>query len=104
MGHAIWWERHEVVVRVVPADSTLSVVRALPPTGLIHSARMGGKEMRDADGVFTQFHEALRLPDYFGWNWNALRDCLTDLLDQCRAFPRHHRRRRRRAVRECRRA
>ncbi|MEU3087124.1 barstar family protein [Streptomyces massasporeus] len=20
----------------------------------------------------------MRLPDYFGWNWNALRDCLTD--------------------------
>ena len=35
--------------------------------------------MRDSDGVFTQFYEALRLPDYFGWNWNALRDCLTDL-------------------------
>jgi RNAse (barnase) inhibitor barstar len=54
-------------------------VRAPPPTGLIHSARMRGKEMRDSDGVFTQFYEALRLPDYFGWNWNALRDCLTDL-------------------------
>ncbi|MER7191135.1 barstar family protein [Streptomyces flaveolus] len=79
MSDATWWERHEAVVRVVPADSTLSVVRALPPTGLLHSARMRGKEMRDADGVFNQFYEALRLPDHFGWNWNALRDCLTDL-------------------------
>ncbi|MFF5535340.1 barstar family protein [Streptomyces cinerochromogenes] len=35
--------------------------------------------MCDSDGVFTQFHEALRLPDCFGWNWNALRDCLQDL-------------------------
>ncbi|WEO94958.1 barstar family protein [Streptomyces sp. FXJ1.172] len=52
---------------------------ALPPTGLLYSARMRGQEMRDADGVFTQFYEALRLPDYFGWNWNALRDCLRDL-------------------------
>ncbi|MET7898960.1 barstar family protein [Streptomyces mirabilis] len=40
---------------------------------------MQGQEMRDSDGVFTQFYEALRLPDYFGWNWNALRDCLRDL-------------------------
>ncbi|MFI8946941.1 barstar family protein [Streptomyces sp. NPDC053750] len=79
MSNATWWERHEEEVRVIPDDSTLPVARALPPTGLIHSARMRGQEMRDSDGVFTQFYEALRLPDYFGWNWNALRDCLTDL-------------------------
>ncbi|MER6572998.1 barstar family protein [Streptomyces sp. NPDC001093] len=66
-------------IRVVSADATLPVARALPPTGLIHSARMQGREMRDSDGVFTQFYEALRLPDYFGWNWDALRDCLRDL-------------------------
>ncbi|MFF0595604.1 barstar family protein [Streptomyces antibioticus] len=35
--------------------------------------------MQDSDGTFTQFHEALRFPNHFGWNWNALRDCLTDL-------------------------
>lgn len=35
--------------------------------------------MRDFDGVFTRFYEALRLPDYFGWNRDALRDCLSDL-------------------------
>ncbi|MEU6220197.1 barstar family protein [Streptomyces sp. NPDC047022] len=40
---------------------------------------MQGREMRDTDGVFTQFYEALRLPNYFGWNWDALRDCLCDL-------------------------
>ncbi len=35
--------------------------------------------MTDVDGVFTQFYVNLRLPDYFGWNWEALRDCLCDL-------------------------
>ncbi|PZT70468.1 hypothetical protein DN402_13085 [Streptomyces sp. SW4] len=40
---------------------------------------MAGREMGDADGVFAQFYEHLRLPDYFGWNWDALRDCLQDL-------------------------
>jgi hypothetical protein len=79
MSNAPWSERYEAGVRVVSADSTLPIVRALPPTGLIYSARMRGQEMHDSDGVFTQFYEALRLPDYFGWNWNALRDCLTDL-------------------------
>jgi hypothetical protein len=60
---ATWWERHGAGVSIVPHDSTLSVVRALPPTGLIYSARMRGQEMHDSDGVFTQFYEALRLPD-----------------------------------------
>ncbi|MGW6542369.1 barstar family protein [Streptomyces massasporeus] len=79
MSNTTWWERHEEEVCVVSTDSSLSVARALPPTGLIYSARMQGQQMRDSDGVFAQFYEALRLPDYFGWNWNALRDCLTDL-------------------------
>ncbi|WP_237281851.1 barstar family protein [Streptomyces griseochromogenes] len=35
--------------------------------------------MVDSDGVFAQFYEHLHLPDYFGWNWDALRDCLQDL-------------------------
>ncbi|MEU2295911.1 barstar family protein [Streptomyces antibioticus] len=76
---AWWWERQGEAVRVVTPTDTLSVTDALPPTGLIYAARLQGEEMPDSDGVFTQFHEALRLPTYFGWNWNALRDCLTDL-------------------------
>lgn len=79
MSNATWWTQDEAGVHIVPTGSTLSVARALPPTGLIYSARMRGQEMHDSDGVFTQFYETLRLPDYFGWNWNALRDCLTDL-------------------------
>ncbi|MFK0117013.1 barstar family protein [Streptomyces sp. NPDC090994] len=35
--------------------------------------------MGDVDGVFSQFCKTLRLPGYFGWNWNALHDCLSDL-------------------------
>ncbi|MCX4742524.1 barstar family protein [Streptomyces antibioticus] len=77
--NATWWDRLEEEVCVVAPTDTLSVAHALPPTGLIYSARMRGRQMRDSDGVFTQFYEALRLPSHFGWNWNALRDCLTDL-------------------------
>ncbi|MGW7522943.1 barstar family protein [Streptomyces sp. NPDC054783] len=79
MNETFWWGGDEAEVRVAPIDSTIPVTCALPPTGLIYSARMQGREMRDSDGVFTQFYEALRLPDYFGWNWNALLDCLRDL-------------------------
>ncbi|MEV4744343.1 barstar family protein [Streptomyces sp. NPDC049555] len=40
---------------------------------------MDGADMADADGVFEQFWEKLKFPDYFGWNWPALLDCLRDL-------------------------
>ncbi|MET8208873.1 barstar family protein [Streptomyces sp. NPDC005373] len=79
MNESIWWTPGEAGVLVASNDSAVPVPHALPPTGLIYSARMKGTEMRDADGVFTQFYEALRLSDYFGWNWPALQDCLRDL-------------------------
>ncbi|WP_328622688.1 barstar family protein [Streptomyces sp. NBC_00354] len=47
--------------------------------GRTYVARLDGREMRDTDAVFQQFYDGLRLPDYFGWNWNALSDCLRDL-------------------------
>jgi RNAse (barnase) inhibitor barstar len=73
------WTDSPPWVRVIPADAKISIVDALPPTGSAFTARMQGLEMSDADGVFTQFYENLRLPSYFGWNWNALRDCVEDL-------------------------
>ncbi|MFG3506983.1 barstar family protein [Streptomyces sp. NPDC047821] len=48
-------------------------------TGRTYVARLDGREMQDTDAVFQQFYDGLRLPDYFGWNWNALSDCLGDL-------------------------
>ncbi|WP_372412100.1 barstar family protein [Streptomyces luteireticuli] len=56
-------------------------------TGRTYAARLAGREMRDTDAVFQQFYDGLRFPDYFGWNWDALSDCLRDLkwlsMDHC---------------------
>lgn len=55
-------------------------VRALAPLpGLTFTAWMDGRAMRDADEVFQQFWDEFKLPDYFGWNYPALNDCLRDL-------------------------
>ncbi|WP_341647529.1 barstar family protein [Thauera humireducens] len=33
----------------------------------------------DKAGLLRRFAEAFRFPDWFGHNWDALADCLTDL-------------------------
>lgn len=38
-----------------------------------------GDKMRSAPELFDEFAAALQFPYYFGENWNALLECLTDL-------------------------
>jgi|SRR6185369_4550914 len=38
-----------------------------------------GKKMKTLDGLFNEWAAALQFPFYFGENWNALKDCITDL-------------------------
>lgn len=42
--------------------------------------------------IFDALYEQLRLPNYFGFNWNALSDCLRDLswIDQHRVVLVHY--------------
>lgn len=47
----------------VPAGDLLSL---LPATGPLWVARLDGAAMADVAGVFAQFRQRLRLPDWFG--------------------------------------
>ncbi|MFF7202517.1 barstar family protein [Streptomyces sp. NPDC008141] len=71
--HTVPW------LHVVSEQGTVPVDLLLPVTGRTFVARLDGRRMGDTDAVFQQFYDGMRLPDHFGWNWNALSDCLRDL-------------------------
>ena len=51
--------------------------RAFPPEFAV--AVLDGAAAGTRAGFFQELAQALRFPDYFGRNWDAVYDCLTDL-------------------------
>ena len=51
---------------------------AHPPTGLVRKI-IKGRHCKTPAHLFAEFARALEFPDYFGHNWDALEECLTDL-------------------------
>jgi len=47
-------------------------------TGEVFYARLG-PEIHKTEHLLQALYQLLWLPGYFGFNWNALHDCLTDL-------------------------
>ena len=45
---------------------------------------LDGREIRDKQSFLQKMAEVMRFPDYFGYNWDALEECITD-LDWCPA-------------------
>jgi RNAse (barnase) inhibitor barstar len=61
-------EAYEFAWSIQQSPGRQAVVRAI----------RGGK-CRSTEDLFDEFGAALQLPDYFGENWDALSECLTDL-------------------------
>jgi RNAse (barnase) inhibitor barstar len=64
---------------VVAVEGPAAPALAIPPTGSVAVVRLSGAALQDDDGVFLALSEGFRFPEYFGWNWDALSDCLRDL-------------------------
>ncbi|MGC9667883.1 barstar family protein [Planosporangium sp. 12N6] len=61
-----------------PAERHLRVVTGTPPTPATH---VDGEACHSRAGLFAEWAARLSFPEYFGHNWDALSDCLADLLD-----------------------
>jgi len=68
-----------------PWTSLLLLKAGQRPESLFHMPEgfvlkiMKGEKCRTPAGLFGEFAQALRFPDYFGQNWDALEECLADL-------------------------
>ncbi|MEV0620171.1 barstar family protein [Nonomuraea sp. NPDC050404] len=56
-----------------------SAARPLPPWLTVSTAVLDGRACRTRAAFFEEVARALRLPDYFGRNWDALTDSLRDV-------------------------
>jgi len=73
------WEESNSGAALLIEDKTSAIAEILPPSGVLAVARIKGASARDVDGLFDQISTAFKFPSWFGWNWNALSDCLRDL-------------------------
>ncbi len=62
----------------LPAGRLADLEAAADALGLEH-VRADLSDCRDKPALLARIAEALRFPEWFGHNWDALADCLTDL-------------------------
>ena len=73
-----FWAGEPVVVTTAGGSAT-ALTSLFTRSGTIAVAALDGAIMSDEDVVFHAFMAAFDFPDHFGWNWDALSDCLRDL-------------------------
>ncbi|MFC4337633.1 barstar family protein [Salininema proteolyticum] len=73
------WKDPRPGIFVEDAHGSIPLHAVFPPKSECLLVSLEGTEMVDEDAVFDVFFRRLHFPQYFGWNWDAMRDCLGDL-------------------------
>lgn len=63
----------------VAGDRDAAVGKLLGRPGLSFVAVVDAATFAGEYEIFEAMNSSFRLPAYFGWNWEALRDCLNNL-------------------------
>lgn len=71
----------DAVVRLTGAPGELAAAESAAEKLAFFRTRIDAKDAPDKGRLLAEFSRAFRFPDYFGANWDALFDCLTDLVD-----------------------
>jgi RNAse (barnase) inhibitor barstar len=66
-------------------DEVTPQLRASLESAGVAAFDLHGESIRSKDDLLRAIAEAMRFPDYFGMNWDAVIDCLRDLADRAPA-------------------
>jgi hypothetical protein len=72
------WVHHLVATASDLSDAVVALEASRPP-GQIAARVVGGRRATTKQAFLDETAAALQFPHYFGRNWDALTDCLTDL-------------------------
>ncbi len=73
------WAR-SVRASEVDLSAAIGALKNEQVPGGAHIASIEGARCQTAHDLFIEFARALEFPDYFGHNWDAFDECLSDLL------------------------
>ena len=75
------FNRKEVFLRLDGKDLKAEEIEKLFPPLFLFAAVVDGAEIPDKESLLKALAAALKVPAYFGHNWDALLDCLRSLPD-----------------------
>jgi len=65
-------------------DQALDLAARLHESGKFFVVTAEGGHLGTKSAVFSHFSVVMQFPSYFGWNWDALNECIRDFVEERR--------------------